>query len=144
MLCYSSPTVEEVDIATKKNRGVVAPARSNSARYSSVKSQHFDGGHVILTQPDGRALYQPAPPRTTNYIGLAVVVLLCFNLPFGIVAVFLSVKSNKDFEAGNMEAGRYKGRLSMIVSATGIVITLTTIMLAIFWPVIVRRPKDEP
>ncbi|GAB1597317.1 hypothetical protein Ahia01_000008100 [Argonauta hians] len=142
MLCYSSPTTDEVNIAAKKYR--VTPVRSNSVHYTSLQISDQKYGRVIITQPDNNALNQTQPePRTTNYIGLAVVVLICFNLPFGVIAVLLSIKSNKEFEAGNFEGGRYKGRLSMIVSVTGISITLVTIILMIFWPVIIRKSRDE-
>lgn len=141
MLCYSSPTTDEVNIASQKYR--VTPVRSNSVHYTSLKVSDQKCGRVIITQPDNCTLSQPLPPRTTNYIGLAVVVLICFNLPFGVIAVLLSIKSNKEFEAGNFEGGRYKGRLSMIVSVTGISITLVTIILVIFWPVIIRKSRDE-
>jgi hypothetical protein len=50
---------------------------------------------VVTTQPDGTTMTQHVPREPRNYMGLAVVVLVCFNIPFGIIAVILSVKANK-------------------------------------------------
>ena len=92
---------------------------------------------VVTTQPDGTTLAQHTPREPRNYMGLAVVVLVCFNIPFGIIAVILSVKANKDFQKGNNTQAKVKGKLSMVSSVIGIVSTMTAIFLVIFWPAIV-------
>ena len=92
---------------------------------------------VVTTQPDGQTLAQHTPREPRNYMGLAVVVLVCFNIPFGLVAVLLSVKASQDWQKGNSSLARVKGKASMMCSVLGIACTMTAIFLVIFWPAIV-------
>ncbi|KAK7507244.1 hypothetical protein BaRGS_00001179 [Batillaria attramentaria] len=97
---------------------------------------------VVTTQPDGTNLSQHTPHGPRSYMGLAVVVLVCFNIPFGIVAVILSVKSNHDYQKGNCQGAKRKGKASMAVSVLGILSTMTAILLVIFWPAIYPQSKS--
>lgn len=134
MICYSTPTTADVEMAIRK------PKQSNVA--GNGMQTYYDRNHeedwckVVTTQPDGTNTTQHLPEEPRNYIGLAMVVLLCFNIPFGIAAVILSVKANQDFQKGNSTQARVKGKLSMALSVFGIVSTMTTVLLVIFWPAI--------
>lgn len=126
MLCYSTPTNLDMD--------------SSAYTKTGVTSFDSENGNVrmMIRQPDGRSLRSHGQPKPKNYIELAVVVLICFNIPLGVIAVVLSMKSNRDFEEGNFDSARIKGKISVIISVVGIITTISIIMLAIFWPLIVR------
>lgn len=128
MLCYSAPTAHDVELASSRKKSF----RTKSGDQKFIFEE--DSGKVIISQPDGRALHQESPNKPRNYIGLAVVVLVCFNPPFGIIAILFSVKSNKDFLNGRFVTSRRKGKASCVFSVIGIVSTLTTIFTVIFWP----------
>ncbi|KAK7112381.1 hypothetical protein V1264_011847 [Littorina saxatilis] len=136
MICYSAPASSEMEMSSVR--------KANHSSASTATTTYYDRNHeedwcskVVTTQPDGMTLSQHTPREPRNYMGLAVVVLVCFNIPFGIIAVILSVKANKDFQKGNNSKARVKGKASMVFSVLGIVSTMTAIFLVIFWPAIV-------
>ncbi|KAK6165274.1 hypothetical protein SNE40_022229 [Patella caerulea] len=132
MLCYSTPTQRDVEMATGKR-----PDRKSIYRQDSESGCGPGGtGTVFLKQADGRFLEHPVPVRPGNYIGLAVVVSICFNPPFGIIAVILSVKSNRDYLAGHYRASRLKGKASMVVSIIGISLAVCILLIFLFLPLI--------
>jgi hypothetical protein len=127
MLCYSGPTTTD----TYADKKCEAP-------YNVQGSYYVAGDHacVISTQPDGRALRHPSPEKPRTNIELAMVVMICFNIPFGIVAMVLSVKSNKDYDEGSYHSARIKGKISLAFSIAGIITTISIVLLTIFWPII--------
>lgn len=139
MLCYSAPPTADYEWSTDSHSTPKAKTSNYSnATYNPANSRH---SQVILTQPDGRALRQTYAGKPRNYIGLAVVVMVCFNPPLGLLATILSVKSNKDFEAGNFDTSRLKGKVSLTFSVLGILMSASIVLLVIFWPVFFRKQK---
>lgn len=132
MLCYSSPNTVDLEMTR-------VPKTSSG---SGAVVTYYDRNHeedwckVVTTQPDGSVLSQHIPHEPRSYLGLAVVVLVCFNIPFGILAVILSVKANRDYEKGDCTRARVKGKVSMVLSIVGIISTMTAVFLVIFWPAI--------
>ncbi|XP_076458478.1 uncharacterized protein LOC143292180 [Babylonia areolata] len=135
MICYSGQTGTDLEMSSFR--------KSNTSSAATATTTYYDRNHeedwckVVTTQPDGTTLAAHAPREPRNYMGLAVVVLVCFNIPFGLLAVLLSVKANQDFQKGNVSLARVKGKVSMMCSVLGIVSTMTAVFLVIFWPAIV-------
>nr|KAG5714822.1 hypothetical protein BaRGS_000310 [Batillaria attramentaria] len=115
MICYSTPSGVDVEMSSVRK-----PKHSTT----TAPTTYYDRNHeedwckVVTTQPDGTNLSQHTPHGPRSYMGLAVVVLVCFNIPFGIVAVILSVKSNHDYQKGNCQGAKRKGKASMAVLAS--------------------------
>lgn len=132
MLCYSAPPTHDFDFTSDSK------SLASRASYSAGTTARHS--HVLITQPDGRALHKHTPDKHQNNLGLAIVVMLCFNPPFGIGAVILAMKSNNDMIAGEYNSARTKGKCSMFFSVVGILVTAVGILLAIFWPLIRKSP----
>ena len=115
--------------------------KAKSSDRSWVYDTSGQTGRVLVTQPDGRALRDHGPNKPRNYIGLAVVVLVCFNPLLGIISVVFSVKSHKDFLQGKVSSARTKGQISFVASVIGIMITAGIVLGVIFWPVIFSKPE---
>ena len=79
-----------------------------------------------------------APPKMyetghQTYMVLSVVVSVCFNLPVGLLAFFVSVKSSDSFQSGDIPGGRVRARCSLVLSMLGIVMTVTIVMAVVFY-----------
>ncbi|KAL8616070.1 hypothetical protein ACOMHN_064620 [Nucella lapillus] len=141
MICYSAPASSDVELSSMR-KGTHPPLSSTNSNATNVTT-YYDRNHeedwckVVTTQPDGRNLAQAHPAEPRHYMGLAVVVLVCFNIPFGLLALLLSLRASKDFQKGHRSLARAKGKLSMVCSVLGIVSTMTAVFLIIFWPAIV-------
>ncbi|XP_076446271.1 uncharacterized protein LOC143283786 [Babylonia areolata] len=63
----------------------------------------------------------------TNF-AIACMVALCFNLPFGILAMYFSLKAVKAFQEGRAKLGERRSRWSIVLSLLGI--TITTVIIS--------------
>ncbi|BFZ15602.1 hypothetical protein BsWGS_18641 [Bradybaena similaris] len=61
-------------------------------------------------------------PATHMTIGL--LVLCCFNLPFGLVALYFSLRAAAAYRGGDNERGAWRARTSIILSLVGIMLTM--------------------
>ncbi|XP_013380503.1 transmembrane protein 233 [Lingula anatina] len=99
---------------------------------------------------------QPAPATTNtvfvttqikppNYLGLSIFVLLCCNLPLGIIALVFSILSDSDYGAGDVEGARSKGKVAMGLSIAGMVTTIiaVVVVLVYYFAVIVAVANAE-
>ena len=102
-------------------------------------SQHMDMMVVSrsLNPPDTSHLSLPTPSRQTKhavpetYLVLALIVSFFFNLPFGLIAVCVSISSKKAYEIGNVSGGDWRAIMSLCISLLGIFFTALLIIVII-------------
>lgn len=63
----------------------------------------------------------------TNF-AIACMVALCFNLPFGVLAMYFSLRAVKAFQDGRAKLGERRSRWSIVLSLLGI--TITTVIIS--------------
>ena len=63
----------------------------------------------------------------TNF-AIACMVALCFNLPFGVLAMYFSLRAVKAYQEGRAKLGERRSRWSIVVSLLGI--TITTVIVS--------------
>lgn len=125
MLCYSAPATLDL---------------SNEAAAGGTNDHPFyrdDSKVEFLTPATGRS-NQSDRTKYNSYLDMAIIVLVCFNPLFGALSVYLSFKSNKDFEQGKLHGAHVKGKASLVISVCGIIISLLAIFLAIFLPLLLK------
>lgn len=110
-------------------------------------TSHFtqSSSSAIETESWKKKCYPPrvAPSRGTSetyipsdkqtYMGLSVVVSVCFNLPIGLLAFFVAHKSSQSFKAGNISQGHSRACCSLVINMLGIVVTVGTVMAVVFF-----------
>ena len=93
-------------------------------------------------QPVGQhttVVVQQRDPKPPNFLVLAIFTTICCNLPLGIVAIILSVLSDNAYGDGDMEGARKKGKISMILSIIGILLTLIIIIIIIIYVFVIAK-----
>ncbi|CAE1239727.1 unnamed protein product [Acanthosepion pharaonis] len=70
--------------------------------------------------------------RDTNLV-LALFVLFCFNLPFGLLATMFSLMAGSAFRDGKKKRAKCHSRTSMVISLLGIATTAALVMCVIFF-----------
>ena len=68
-----------------------------------------------------------------TYFIVTVVVTLCFNCPIGLIGMLCSVYSHSAFCRGDVTRGRCLARLALLLSLSGIVITISVVMSVVFY-----------
>ncbi|PVD37776.1 hypothetical protein C0Q70_00377 [Pomacea canaliculata] len=63
----------------------------------------------------------------TNF-AIACMVALCFNLPFGILAMYFSLRAVRAYQEGRHDMGERRSRFSIVLSLLGI--TITTVIIS--------------
>ena len=112
-------------------RGVVFSPSQHLADHAQCQQplNPPDTSHLNLpnTQP-GRAKRQYEPE---TYLVLALIVSCFFNLPFGLVAVCVSMASREAYRGGNLSSGDWRAILSLCISLLGIFVTALLIIVII-------------
>ena len=78
-----------------------------------------------------------APPKPPDYIIFSIVVLLCCNLLFGIIALIFSLQSDSSYKAGRLEDARKQGETAKRINIAGVVITIIIVVIVIILYVVV-------
>ena len=63
----------------------------------------------------------------TNF-AIACMVAMCFNLPFGVLAMYFSLRAVKAYQDGRAKLGEKRSRWSIVLSLLGI--TITTVIIS--------------
>ena len=91
-------------------------------------------------QPAGQhttVVIQGQQPKPPNFLVLAIFVTLCCNLPLGIVAIVFAVLSDNAYGDGDLEGARSKGKIAMIISIVGVLLTIVIIIIVVVYVVVV-------
>lgn len=78
--------------------------------------------------------------RDTNLV-LALFVLFCFNVPFGLLATMFSLMAGSAFRDGKKKKAKCHSRTSMVISLLGIATTAALVMCVIFFLAIKEQSR---
>ena len=67
----------------------------------------------------------------STYLNLAVVVTIFFNIPIGLAAVAIAMRSTSAYRNQRVEQGRRCATLALVVSLFGVVTTVAAVMAAV-------------
>ena len=68
-----------------------------------------------------------------HYFVLSLLVCICFNIPLGVAAVYLSCRAMQLFESGHNRQGRCRAQTAFYLSMLGMVTSSIAIMIAVFY-----------
>ncbi|KAH3691376.1 hypothetical protein DPMN_194010 [Dreissena polymorpha] len=93
-------------------------------------------------QPTGgeRRLCDHTNVPDTN-LSLACLVCLCFNIPLGAVATYLSLSAARHYRDGDHKQGERKAKCSVFISLFSIVTTVLLVMAYVLWVVVETQSK---
>lgn len=94
------------------------PKTTNKPRQSNAEKTAMDTDKTDKSEV-------AAIPQTNFAIGL--LVLCCFNLPFGALAIYFSLKAAAAYRDGEKEKGASRSRLSIMCSLFGIMVTMVLV-----------------
>ena len=83
-------------------------------------------------------LHKPSYVPDTN-LPLACLVSLCFNLPLGLVAMYLSLTAARCYRDGDPVAGECRAKASVLISLFSIISTVLVVMSFVLWVVIEKQ-----
>ena len=79
-----------------------------------------------------KALKRPSVVVTeSTYLNLAVVVTVFFNIPIGLLAVVIAMRSASAYRGHRVQQGRRYATLALVVSLLGVVTTVAAVMAAV-------------
>ncbi|OAF66248.1 Tumor suppressor candidate 5, partial [Intoshia linei] len=111
------------------------PYTDTSAKYGiPLQNQPVANTVVYQPQPGNTTVVMPnVINRPTNYLVLAIIVTICCNLPFGIIAIIFSVLSSQEADKNNMDNARKNGKISLGMSVAGIVVSIIIIIIIVVY-----------
>ena len=77
-----------------------------------------------------------------HYFVLSLLVCICFNVPLGLAAVYLSCRAIHLFNAGENHKGRCRARAAFYLSMLGIVTSSLAIMVAVLYAGYYMRAEE--
>lgn len=98
----------------------------------SRKSQDVKRGD--LSNVGATAVEKPemlSIPQTNFAIG--VLVMFCFNPPFGLLALYFSLRAAAAYRDGDKTSGAWRARTSIVISLLGIMLTMVIISSAVLY-----------
>lgn len=122
----------------------------NDKKYGNsgyVKNKCLESSEMLMAPADSKSKKSAKKPYPkgipdTNF-GLAVMVALCFNLPFGVLAIYLSLAAAKAYVNEHRKKGALRARLSMIASLFGIVITVVVVVSLVLWSAMTKKKNHS-
>ncbi|XP_013383691.1 tumor suppressor candidate 5 homolog [Lingula anatina] len=109
------------------------PGKSDAHAQNTVVMAQPAASHTVVIQPP------TSTPRPSSYLGLAIFVTICCNLPIGIIAIIVSLCSGCAADENNMDSARLRGKISMGLSITGIILTIGgAIAVILYFTVLVK------
>ena len=83
-------------------------------------------------QQQRKALKRPSVVVTeSTYLNLAVVVTVFFNIPIGLLAVVIAMRSASAYRSHRVQQGRRYATLALVVSLLGVVTSVAAVMAAV-------------
>ncbi|KAI0242541.1 hypothetical protein LSAT2_012907 [Lamellibrachia satsuma] len=113
------------------------PTRGSSLPKDADAKSKRSGPTKPTTKPtpekaQTKALKRPSVVVTeSTYLNLAVVVTVFFNIPLGLLAVAIAMRSATAYRSHRVERGRRYATLALVVSLLGVVTTVAAVMAAV-------------
>lgn len=132
----------------ERNRSSTEPeCRPNLIKYpkpksdKQIKKTKFAPG--TDTNEKSKAEHKPATYVPDTNLPLACLVCLCFNLPLGAVAMYLSLSAARLYRDGDVKNGEQRAKCSVLLSLFSIVTTVLIVMSIVLWIVIDDQNKRD-
>lgn len=77
----------------------------------------------VFTEENKKVVTTP-PLKPNTWLWQAIIVALCCNTPFGIVALIYSARVNSAYSLGDYERAEYFSRRAKIWALTGLIVGL--------------------
>ena len=115
-------------------------SNTHSPRQSPVIREHPTNGSTQNTQSSSavvntgtnRKIRKGNTRNHESYIFIAILVTVFFNPPFGLISLCISVASRKEYQYGDRRRGERLATLSLVVSMTGLVLSIVVIIICVF------------
>ncbi|KAH3689119.1 hypothetical protein DPMN_191772 [Dreissena polymorpha] len=108
----------------------------------TLESRSKDNKKTNIVYQTGTQYYETTFVPDTN-LTLACLVCLCFNIPLGLVAMYLSISAAKFYRDGDPKQGERKAKCSVIISLFSIVTTVLLVMSYVLWITIETQNKRK-
>ena len=131
-----------------KNERYVDQERPNIIKYSKykpdrqVKKKEFSPKSEERNEQKSKTKTPASYVPDTNF-SLACLVCLCFNLPLGAVAMYLSLSAARLYRDGKVEKGKRRAHFSVFLSLFSIVTTVLIVMAIVLWIVVNDQNQRE-
>ena len=107
-----------------------------------VKKTKFSPETEIKESKNSQTQQHTTYVPDTN-LPLACLVCLCFNLPLGAVAMYLSLSAARLYRDGNVHKGKRRAHFSVLLSLFSIVTTVLIVMAVVLWIVVDDQNKRK-
>ena len=94
------------------------------------------------TNPGGISKSKTYQVPDTNFI-LATLVCLCFNLPIGAIAMYLSLTAARAYRDGKTDKGDFRAYASVLLSLFSIVSTVLIVVAIVLWMVVEDQSERD-
>jgi len=94
-------------------------------------------------KPKGSSIIAHSAFVPDTNLTLACLVCICFNLPLGVIAMYMSLSAARLYRDGHPKQGERKAKCSVIISLFSIVTTVLLVMSYVLWVVIQTQNKRE-
>lgn len=106
-----------------------------------IKKTKFAEG--TNTEPKSTTEHKPPTYVPDTNLPLACLVCLCFNLPLGALAMYLSLSAARLYRDGDEKNGEKRAKCSVLLSLFSIVTTVLIVMSIVLWIVIDDQNKRK-
>lgn len=103
------------------------PQCCGKKKSETKKKEKSEAQILSSTQP---LSYENIP---NTHFAIACMVALCFNLPLGVIAMYLSLRAVTAFQEGRPKLGQTRSRWSIILSLLGITVTTLIVSSVVFY-----------
>ncbi|KAI8761162.1 hypothetical protein BgiMline_033455 [Biomphalaria glabrata] len=80
------------------------------------------------------------PIPQTNF-AIAMLVMFCFNLPFGALALYFSLRAAAAYRDGDKSKGAFRSRASILLSLFGIMLTMVIVCSVVTYIAVHKHSK---
>ena len=116
------------------------PTKSNILKHSATGKVNDKSGTRINPVGINHSKLRRVPD--TN-LTLAALTCLCFNLPIGAIAMYLSLTAAKAYRDGKNDRGDFRANASVLLSLFSIVSTVLVVMSIVLWIAVDAQSKAE-
>ncbi|XP_013380500.1 tumor suppressor candidate 5 homolog [Lingula anatina] len=71
--------------------------------------------------------------KPRNYMGMSISVLVMVNPLFGTIALIFSMLSDSDYDAGDVEGARSKGKIAFWLNIAGALTSIIVLIVTVVW-----------
>lgn len=125
------------------------PTKPEVTKYPTAAAAKETDKPVILSSKTGSRInpvginYSKIRRVPNTNFTLATLVCLCFNLPIGAIAMYLSLTAAKAYRDGKSDRGDFRAYASVLLSLFSIVSTVLIVMSIVLWIVVEDQSERD-